>query len=92
MPLYPGAEQLIRSNLAALKRGLKPRWVTIGCLTGIQLRDINCNWLPIESEIVFFGNHVYGSRIVEDGIPTTISLRKSAAHSLRTASTSELLR
>lgn len=72
MPLYPDAEQLIRTNIAAIKRGLKPRWVLVGYLTDAQLNAINAhrrsrNFEPIDSEIVFLGKHVYQSRVVEDG-------------------------
>jgi hypothetical protein len=72
MPLYDDAEKLIRTNLSALKRGLKPRWVVVGYLTDTQLEDINTyrltrNWEPIGRDIVFFGKHVYESRVIEDG-------------------------
>lgn len=72
MPLYPNAEQLIRGNLAVIKRGTKPRPVVVGYLTDIQLGEINAhrklrNLSPIEKDVVFVGTHVYNSRIVEDG-------------------------
>lgn len=72
MPLYPDAEQLIRGNIAFIKRGGKPRPVLIGYLTNIQLLSINAyrasrNWEPINREIVFIGCHVYDSRVTRDG-------------------------
>ena len=72
MPLYPNAEPLIRANFAAIKRSERPRWEVVGYLTDVQLRAINGyrlsrNWPPIDKEIVFFGRHVYQSRVVEDG-------------------------
>jgi hypothetical protein len=72
MPLYPNAEQLIRGNIAVIKRGQKPRAVLIGYLTDAQMNDINAyrrtrNWEPIGKDIVFIGSHVYESRVVNDG-------------------------
>lgn len=72
MPLYPNSERLIRANLAAIKRGKKPNWVVIGYLTQMQLSAINDdrrlrNFEPIDREIVFYGKHIYQSRVVEDG-------------------------
>jgi hypothetical protein len=72
MPLYPNAEQLIRGNIAVIKRGKKPRPVLIGYLTDTQLSDVNTyrlsrNWAPIEKDIVFVGCHVYDSRVTRDG-------------------------
>jgi hypothetical protein len=72
MPLNPDAEQLIRTNIAAIKRGLRPRWVVVGYLTDLQLNAINAhrksrNFEPIDKDIVFFGTHIYQSRVVEDG-------------------------
>lgn len=72
MPLYPSAERLIRGNFAIIKRGGKPRPVTIGYLTDAQLNAINANRLgrnfsAIDKEILFVGTHVYESRIIRDG-------------------------
>jgi hypothetical protein len=72
MPLYENAEQLIRGNIAVIKRGQKPRAVVIGYLTEAQLHAINAyrssrGWELIEKDIVFVGCHVYDSRVVRDG-------------------------
>jgi hypothetical protein len=72
MPLVPEAERLIRGNLAVLKRGKKPKRVTIGHLTEKQVTDINTDrvnrgFIPLSGEIYFVGTHLYDSRIVRDG-------------------------
>jgi hypothetical protein len=72
MPLHANAEQLIRGNIAVIKRGKKPRPVVIGCLTVEQLKEINAfrkhHGRPeIIAEILFVGTHLYKSRVDGDG-------------------------
>lgn len=72
MPLVPDAERLIRGCFATLKRGKRPRRVTIGYLTERQLVDINLErerrkFVPLSGELFFTGCHIFDSRIVKDG-------------------------
>lgn len=72
MPLVPDAERLIRGCFAAIKRGQKPRRVTIGYLTEKQLADVNRerlrrNFVPLSGELFFTGCHIFDSRITKDG-------------------------
>jgi hypothetical protein len=72
MPLIPNAERLIRGNFAAIKRGKKPRRVSIGYLTENQLSAINAErqkrgFVPLSGEIYFIGTHIHDSRISKDG-------------------------
>jgi len=72
MPRSDNAEQLIRGNIAVIKRGKKPRAVVVGYLTDEQMGAINTyrrsrNWEPIERDIDFVGTHIYESRVVKDG-------------------------
>jgi hypothetical protein len=72
MPLVPDAERLIRGCFAVIKRGKKPRRVTVGYLTKEQLADINMErerrgFVLLSGEIFFIGTHLYGRRIIEDG-------------------------
>jgi hypothetical protein len=71
MPLYPDAERLIRSNLAVVARGKKPRAVVIGELTPRQIEDVNAQQrsrkLPeMDNKIVFVGLHLHDSRFKRD--------------------------
>ena len=74
MPLHPNAVSLIRANLEEISRDWKVRSVVIGVLTEAQLRSINDArssrpnpFPPIVAEVLFFGSHVYASRVVRDG-------------------------
>lgn len=72
MPLVPDAERLIRGCFAALRRGEKPRRVTIGYLTQQQVEDINAerklrNFVPLSGELFFVGRHIYERRVLDDG-------------------------
>ncbi len=72
MPLVPEAELLIRGCFAEIKRGRKPRRVTIGNLTPEQCAAINeeraeRGFTPLSGEIFFTGTHLYNSRIAGDG-------------------------
>ena len=72
MPLVPDAERLIRGNFAVIKRGKKPRRITVGYLTESQLQAVNAerlrrNFTPLSGEIYFIGSHLYDSRVVRDG-------------------------
>ncbi len=72
MPLVPEAERLIRGCFAVIKRGRKPRRVTIGHLTVEQVTAVNVEreergFSPLSGEIYFVGTHLYESRIIRDG-------------------------
>ena len=72
MPLYSNAERVIRENLAAASQGIKPKTVTIGELSPMQLQTWNAvraknNLLAVDGTIFFRGTHIYQSRIVRDG-------------------------
>ena len=74
MPLYPNAQALIRANLEALQNGQRVRGVAIGTLTPAQLTAIIAERAaeggalpPILEEVIFFGSHVYQSRVLQDG-------------------------
>jgi hypothetical protein len=72
MPLHKDAERLIRANLEICSQGKKPRLVVIGSLTQKQLDEINKerqtrNLLPMTSEVVFDGRHMYRSRCEDNG-------------------------
>lgn len=72
MPLLANAAQLIRANLEAAHKGMKPRPVLIGKLTDSQLKQLNCvrakaNRDPMQPEIMFMGKHIYERRIAGDG-------------------------
>ena len=73
MPLYTNALALIRANFEQLSKGVKVRPVAIGVLTERQVGAINqarqarTPPLPvILPEVLFFGQHIYNSRIVRD--------------------------
>ncbi len=71
MPLYENSERLIRSNLAVVARGIRPRVVVIGELTDKQLAEVNAQQtlrkLPVmDNKIVFVGLHMHGSRCIRD--------------------------
>jgi hypothetical protein len=72
MPLYPGARELIRANLEIIKSGRKATLKVLGRLTDEQLRSINedrakSGYPLIQAEVVFFGQHIYKSRVLGDG-------------------------
>ncbi|HUP05371.1 MAG TPA: hypothetical protein VMU19_15340 [Bryobacteraceae bacterium] len=72
MPLYAGARELIRANLETIKQGKKAGLVAIGSLTDAQLESVNevrnaSGYPPLKAEVVFFGQHVYASRVLRDG-------------------------
>jgi hypothetical protein len=74
MPLYANAIGLIRTNLEQISKGYKVKPVAIGALTAAQVSAINQhrlaqnpNLLPVESEVLFFGSHIYKSRCERDG-------------------------
>ncbi len=74
MPLYPHALALIRANLEEIAKGNRVKPVAIGNLTERQLGAINqarqarSNPLPVViAEVLFFGKHMYQSRVVQDG-------------------------
>ena len=63
MPLYDGAEELIRANLECIREGGKAPLVAIGKLTEAQAKAINerralKDLAPIEREVVFIGRHI----------------------------------
>src|ERR1700748_3591416 len=72
MPLTPDGLAAIRSNLEQIQKGVKPKVVTIGFLTDVQLAAINAHrttqGLPlIVAEVVFIGKHLYHSRVTDNG-------------------------
>ena len=74
MPLYPNAQALISANLEALQDGKRVKGVAIGILTAAQQNAINAERAaeegalpPILEEVIFFGSHVYQSRVLQDG-------------------------
>ncbi|MGA2886809.1 MAG: hypothetical protein ABSE51_02080 [Terracidiphilus sp.] len=74
MPLYQNAANLIRANFEEIAKGNKPRGVAIGRLTAEQLNPINQVRAgqtpplpPVIDEVIFYGRHLYKSRIVRDG-------------------------
>lgn len=74
MPLFPNAISLIRANLVAIERGERVRLAVIGTLTDEQLATINRTRAahstplpPITAEVIFFGSHIYRSRVIRDG-------------------------
>jgi hypothetical protein len=74
MPLYENALPLIRANFEEIAKGNKPRGIAIGRLTEKQLEEINRARSahhpplpPIVAEIIFYGKHIYKSRIMGDG-------------------------
>jgi hypothetical protein len=74
MPLYWNAADLIRANFEEIARGNKPKGAEIGRLTGKQLADINQLRAahvpplpPMVAEVIFYGRHMYASRVVRDG-------------------------
>jgi hypothetical protein len=71
MPLYEGAEDLIRKNLELLQAGQRAPRIIIGKLTKVQIETINAQQasedLPLSiDEVVFVGRHIYKRRIVEN--------------------------
>lgn len=87
MPLYEGAEKLIRENLEACAQGKQPRLVTVGQLSQAQLAAINAereeeDLPPIDDQVVFRGKHMYKSRCKEQGytIDDVIQQITSAMH------------
>jgi len=63
----------IRSNLQDLAKGLRVKPVLIGNLTDIQLDAINRQRLahgnplaPVIAEVIFFGSHIFKSRVKRD--------------------------
>jgi hypothetical protein len=72
MPLSANARNLIRANLEEIQNGGKVRPIVIGSLTVAQLTAINTSreadgQPPMVAEVVFFGAHVYRSRVLGDG-------------------------
>ena len=72
MPLGLNALQIMRVNLDQIRAGQRVELVTIGLLTPEQHACINAfravEGLPeITAEVVFIGNHIYRSRIADDG-------------------------
>jgi hypothetical protein len=74
MPLNDNALVLIRSNLEAIQKGQRVKPVVIGTLTKAQLDAINKQRAahsiplsPVVAEVIFFGKHIYQSRIEKDG-------------------------
>jgi hypothetical protein len=72
VPLFLGAEDLIRSNLTDIAQGARPPIREIGALTHDQFAEINKVRTELglheirENGIVFLGRHLFNSRS-EDG-------------------------
>lgn len=68
MPLYPGADVLVRNNLLLISAGERAPLRAIGRFTDRQFEDVNfarieMGFHPLEvNEIVFIGRHLYTSR------------------------------
>ena len=72
MPLSENAEKRIRKNLQYIRNGRKAHPAVIGHLTDVQLAKMNeeraqRGFLPMGSRVMFVGQHVYDSRITQDG-------------------------
>ncbi|HEY5329372.1 MAG TPA: hypothetical protein VIJ79_05780 [Acidobacteriaceae bacterium] len=72
MPLYANALNLIRANLEIAAKGQKPPLIRIGELSADQLATVNAqrleeDLLPVVSQVLFDGRHLFNSRCVEDG-------------------------
>jgi len=74
MPLYENAFGRMRANFERIARGDKPSGVVIGTLTTEQLDALNrmraahkAPLPPVKSEVLFYGLHLYRSRVVRDG-------------------------
>jgi hypothetical protein len=74
MPLYANAFDRMRANFERIAHGGKPSGVVIGTLTTEQLDALNRMRAahkpplpPVKSEVLFYGLHLYRSRVVRDG-------------------------
>ncbi|SRR6266481_1554875 len=72
MPLNKNAKNLILKNLLNIHRGRKAWPVVIGWLTDTQLFALNRErdrrgFPPMCAHVVFVGNHIYDSRVKENG-------------------------
>ena len=72
MPLFENAVALIRRQLEEIQNGNRVKAFPVGTLTPAQLGAINAvrhqgGYAPIIDEVLFLGQHVYGSRVVKDG-------------------------
>jgi hypothetical protein len=74
MPLHENAFVLMRANFAQIAQGRKPQGVVIGTLTAGQLEAVNQSRAshrpplpPVTGEVLFYGRHLYRSRVVRDG-------------------------
>jgi hypothetical protein len=72
MPLCENAEKGIRKNLQYIRNGRKAHPVVIGHLTDVQLGKMNeeragRGFPAMGSTVLFVGQHVYNSRITQDG-------------------------
>ena len=72
MPLLANAKHLILKNLLKVHHGRRAWPVVIGCLTEVQLADLNAarqrrSFKPMVAQVVFVGNHIYDSRVRDDG-------------------------
>lgn len=74
MPLFGNARALIRANLDQFQPNVKARvrGVAIGALTDTQVDAMNehrksAGLPPVIAEVIFFGWHVYKSRVIRDG-------------------------
>ena len=75
MPLYHDGLKRIRENLEALAKGERVQPTAVGYLSAAQLKGFNAEraklvppLFPLQNpELIFFGAHIYKSRIAQDG-------------------------
>ena len=74
MPLCENAFDRMRANFERIAHGDKPSGCVIGTLTKEQLDALNRMRAahqpplpPVKSEVLFYGRHLYRSRVVRDG-------------------------
>lgn len=71
MPLHADAKKSIFNNLVKIHSGRRAKPVFIGCLTDIQLAELNeeragRGFKPMNCEVVFVGQHIYDKRVCVD--------------------------
>jgi hypothetical protein len=72
MPLNDNAKKLILKNLLKIHRGRTAWPVVVGHLTGTQLAALNeersrRGFPKMSAQVVFVGQHIYDSRVRDDG-------------------------
>jgi hypothetical protein len=74
MPLCENAFDRMRANFDRIAQGGKPQGVVVGTLTAEQLNAVNRLRAahqppqpPVTGEVLFYGRHLYRSRVLRDG-------------------------